>query len=124
MITSGRPLIVMSENHGGEVPWLPAAYALTQETPYEFSSPSQFTCAPNRGSASNPFFLVNHWVKDGVAPSTRTASTVNSAAVVRDRLASCRETRGREPGIVAVDFVEVGDVLAVVDEVNAAPPAS
>ena len=118
MITTGRQLVVMSENHGGEVSWMPAAYAVTEETPYDFSSPSQFTCAPHRGTAGNPFFLLNHWVNDGVAPSIGTARTVNSAAVLQERLASCRETRGRSPGILAVDFVDAGDVRATVDELN------
>ena len=44
-------------------PWLTGTYNLMQETPYTFTSISQFNCEPNRGLTSNPMLLVNHWLR-------------------------------------------------------------
>jgi hypothetical protein len=46
-----------------------------------------------------------------------TAARVNSS-VLRTRLARCEEARGRGPTLVAVDFAERGDLLAIVRELN------
>ena len=44
-----RRLVVMSEKHPGVYPWLLGAYDVAQESPYTFTSTSQFNCNPNRG---------------------------------------------------------------------------
>jgi hypothetical protein len=118
MIDSGRNIAVLSENHGGETDWMPAAYDVTEETPYEFTSPDDFTCEPNRGGTGKPFFLVNNWVGDTGNAPVDDAEVVNSRSTLDDRLAQCRRDRDRQPGILAVDFVDVGDTLAVVDDLN------
>ena len=118
MIDSGRNIAVFSENHGGETDWMPAAYDVTEETPYEFTSPDDFNCEPNRGGTGKPFFLVNHWVGDTGNAPVDDAEVVNSRSTLDDRLAQCRRDRDRQPGILAVDFVDVGDTLAVVDDLN------
>jgi hypothetical protein len=118
MIESRRDVVVLSENHGGEVPWMPAAYDVTEETPYEFASPDDFSCAPNRGGTGKPLFLVNHWIREPGHKPLDDAAVVNSRDALTDRIAQCRQVRDRQPGILAVDFVDVGDLFAVVGDLN------
>jgi hypothetical protein len=120
MIESRRDLVVLSENHGGEVPWMPAAYDVMEETPYEFASIDAFSCVPNRGGTGKPLFLVNHWIREPGHKPLDDAEVVNSREVLDDRLAECQKVRDRQPGILAVDFVDIGDTFAVVDDLNQA----
>ncbi|HEY7043822.1 MAG TPA: hypothetical protein VH419_09160, partial [Nocardioidaceae bacterium] len=59
MIASGRRLVVLMENHGGgsTYPWLLQGFDWVQDTPYDYTSPSQFSCRRYRGSAASPLFL-------------------------------------------------------------------
>ena len=84
-----RRVIVTSELHGGQVPWLVGTYQLLQETPFTFTSTSQFNCNPNRGAADNPLLLVNHWLRPDGPPDPGAAATVNSAATENKRLQEC-----------------------------------
>ncbi len=118
MVLARRNIVVLSENHGGEVAWMPAAYDVMEETPYEFASPADFTCIPNRGGTGKPLFLVNHWIREEGHDPLADAELVNSSEALTARLAECERERGRQPGILAVDFVDVGDTEAVVGEIN------
>jgi hypothetical protein len=118
MVESRRDLVVLSENHGGEVPWMPAAYDVMEETPYEFASTDAFNCEPNRGGTGKPLFLVNHWIREPGHKPLDDAEVVNSREVLDDRLAECQKVRHRQPGILAVDFVDIGDTIAVVSDLN------
>ena len=81
-----RRLVVMSEKHAGEAPWLLGAYDVSQETPYTFSSISQFNCKPNRGGDDKSFFIVNHWLRPDGPPDPVEAAQVNSQKVLTARL--------------------------------------
>jgi hypothetical protein len=118
MIVAHRNIVVLSENHGGEVPWMPAAYDVTEETPYGFASPEDFTCTPNRGGTGKPLFLLNHWVAGEGSKRLEDAKLVNTRDFLTERLAACQRERGRQPGILAVDFVDMGDTVAVVTDLN------
>ena len=85
MITSGRRLVVMTEEDSGGTahPWLRNAFELTQDTPYTFPTPDDFSCAPNRGPADAPLLLVNHWLS-GFDSLVTAAQTVNVADVLGD----------------------------------------
>ncbi len=115
-----RRLIVTSENHPNQVPWLEGTYNLMQETPYTFGSISDFTCDPNRGLTSNPMLLVNHWLRSGGPPDPVEATKVNSTATLTARMQQCIAQRGSLPNILAVDFIAVGDLIATVDQFNGA----
>jgi hypothetical protein len=124
MVDSGKRLVVLMESRGGgsAYPWLLQGFDWIQDTPFLFRTPAALidgpnTCAPNRGGADAPLFLVNHWVTDKSAEVTN-AARVNAAVVLRARVEACREERGRMPNFVAVDFYDQGDLFAVVDELN------
>ena len=115
MIDSGRRLVVMAEKDTGGVPWYHDAFTFVQETPYSFQKVEDFDCAPNRGNADSPLFMVNHWVTPALAGA---GAIANSAAILEERIADCREERGLVPNILGVDFYAEGDAPAVAAKLN------
>jgi hypothetical protein len=127
MVDSGQRVLFLAENRGGGAPWYHPAYeAILQETPFAFGRPAQLTdpagltatCGPNRGPATAPLFLVNHWITTDPVPRPSNADRVNAYGPLMARLRECERIRGRMPNLVAVDFEGRGDVLRVVDELN------
>ncbi|WP_166137973.1 PI-PLC domain-containing protein [Nocardioides ochotonae] len=119
MSESGQRVVVLHENVGGgdEYPWIIDATIWSQDTPYSFASPSDFTCELFRGRATAPLFLVNHWLS-GFATKVASASRVNSEDVLLPRLEQCWRERGQIPNFVAVDHYDLGDVQGAVDAIN------
>ncbi len=119
MIDAGSRLVVLMENHGGgdRWPWLIPGFDVVQDTPYLFETPADFSCAPNRGPADAPIFLVNHWIDEkGRVPQN--AALVNARDVLLPRVEDCQRERGQLPNFVAVDYYNRGDLLGVVDALN------
>jgi hypothetical protein len=113
LVDAGTQLLVFSERGDGTGPaWYHAAFDWFQETSFTYSSPDELDCAPNRGTASSPLLLVNHWVTAS-PPDPGLARQTNEARRIEDRIARCRTERGKVASIVAADFVSSGDVLAV-----------
>lgn len=118
MITSGERLVFLAENEADPDGWYQLAFdGNVSETGFSYALVEDFDCAANRGGDDGAFFMVNHWVETGL-PIPEEADTVNSAEVLRDRAAECERVRGRNPGIIAVNFWERGDLLEIVDELN------
>jgi hypothetical protein len=126
-IDSDQRLVVMAENDAGAVPWYHLAYASAlQETPFRFRTASALTeesqlassCRANRGPASAPLFLLNHWVDTSPAPRASLADIVNDRAALLGRARACERIRNRLPNLVAVDFYRRGDLFGVVDALN------
>jgi hypothetical protein len=115
-----RRVIITSENNAGKAPWLIGSYELMQETPYTFTSISQFNCQPNRGVSTNPLLLINNWLRTGGQPDPTAAATVNSQATLTARFKQCIADRGVLPNVIAVDFFGIGDIVKTVDQLNAA----
>jgi hypothetical protein len=115
-----RRLILMSEKHAGEEPWLLGAYDVAQESPFTFTSIPQFNCSPNRGGTDKSFFIVNHWLRPNGPPDPVEAAKVNSKKTLSARLQNCINTRRQLPNAVAVDFTAVGDLYKTVNLFNAA----
>ena len=127
MIDDNERVIFLAENHAGAAPWYHLAYdAITEETPYTFSSPKQLTeraglaktCRPNRGPDDAPLFLVNHWVSTDPFPQPSHAAKVNAYDPLMQRLDECEQVRGHLPNLVAVNFYRRGDVFRAVDTLN------
>ena len=118
MILAGKNVLIAAEIGGsGTPPWYHRAYDwLFQETPYSFDKPEDFNCAPNRGPANAPLFLVNHWLSNH---DPAIYSKVNSRQELSNRLRRCITERGRMPNVIAVDFSEKGDLIGTVKDTNA-----
>ena len=127
MIDSGRRLVMLAENEAGAAPWYQRAYdELLQETPFSFPSAAPLleeanldrTCEPNRGPASAPLFLVNHWVTTDPLPRPSDADAVNAYRPLMARLRACERIRDHIPNLVAVNFPRHGDLYRAVDTLN------
>lgn len=118
LIERNERLVVMTENAtDAPAPWIHRGFEVTQETPFSFHSVDELSCERNRGRADAPLFLVNHWIED-ISPSPADAELLNARDVLLPRLRDCEAERGQKPNLVAVNFYRLGDVLAVVDEIN------
>ena len=127
MVDSGRRLVMLAENEGGAAHWYQPAYdTLLQETPFSFPSAAPLldaanldaTCEPNRGPATAPLFLVNHWVTTDPLPRPSDADAVNAYGPLMARLRACERIRDRVPNLVAVNFPRHGDLYRAVDTLN------
>jgi hypothetical protein len=127
MVDANKRVVLMAENQADVEPWYRGGYAdVLQETPYRFKNTTQLTdpeqlrrsCRPNRGSAGNPLFLLNHWIDTSPAPKPSNAAEVNAAKVLRARIRECRRVRGQTANLVAVDFYATGDPVKVAGELN------
>jgi hypothetical protein len=127
MIDSDQRVLFLAENRAGAAPWYRLTYeSITQETPFSFTSPAQLTepaelpasCAPNRGPAGAPLFLVNHWITTDPIPRPSNAEKVNAYEALLRRTRECQRLRSHLPNLVAVDFYRRGDLLRVADTLN------
>ncbi|MGB9347476.1 MAG: phosphatidylinositol-specific phospholipase C domain-containing protein [Ilumatobacteraceae bacterium] len=119
MIQRGQRLVVMLESGDGrpDHPWLVNGFDFVQETPYDFPTVESFSCAPNRGVPDAPLLQINHWL-NGFTNLVSDAQLVNAADVLGTRVEQCREERGMQPNLVAVNHADIGDLMAVVDRLN------
>ena len=118
MIDSGHRIVVMAENRGGgtRYPWLLPAFEEVQDTPFDARTVADFSCRLNRGPATAPLFLVNHWLNRPLRVSA--SRQANSAAVLGTRLTTCERERGHLPNFVAVDHYDQGDLFGQVRRLN------
>lgn len=121
MIDAGKRLVVFLEKGGGTPAYLHPAYeGELFDTPYSFAKQSDFSCRLNRGKAGSPLFMVNHWLGTPLA-DIALAREVNVAAVLGKRIDDCTKEAGKKPFLVAVDFYDVGDLMASVRKANGLP---
>lgn len=117
MIDQGKRLVVLTDSGGGSYPWYHPLFSLAWETHFSNTFPSDFSCARNRGSSSNPLFILNHFLTQNTgAPNL--ARQVNFDPFFVERALQCREETGRQPNFVTVDFYDIGDLFDVVDVLN------
>jgi hypothetical protein len=120
MIDSGRRVVVFAENHGGTPRWYAPLYRYAMETPYTFTSPSEFSCSPNRGRTGKRLFVLNQFITRA-APSRNDAAVVNARSAIVNRARQCAAKRGRLPNFIHVDFSTLGDLTGAVDTLNRIP---
>ena len=120
MVEANTRLVVFAERGGPPPDWYMNLWDYTEETPYNYRRPEDFTCAPNRGGTGKPLFLLSHWIARR-APDRVDAAFVNSYDVLLNRALTCAEERGKLPNFIAVDFYALGDLFRVVDTLNGLP---
>jgi hypothetical protein len=120
MLDSGRRVVVFAENHGGTPRWYAPLYRYAMETPYTFTSPSEFSCVPNRGRTGKRLFVLNHFITRA-APSRNDAAVVNARSAIVNRARQCAAKRGHLPNFINVDFSTLGDLTGAVDTLNRIP---
>ncbi|KAA0272408.1 MAG: hypothetical protein EDQ89_08000, partial [Acidobacteria bacterium] len=126
LIERDRRLLVLAEHDGGgtKFPWYGQAFDLFQETPYTFNGidaiSGRQSCRENRGSSGNPLFQINNWIEK-VPRDPGLQGEINAFDVLRERAATCRRVRGMDPNLIAVDYYNEGDVVAVAKSLNGIP---
>ncbi|KAI9748061.1 MAG: hypothetical protein M1835_001903, partial [Candelina submexicana] len=118
-------------------PYLLDEFTHIFENPYDVSSPSNFTCLPDRPTAlkgntasaltSNRMPLTNHFLYDsgilGIQmPNVGNVSSTNAPGGapgnLGDAVANCSTQYGRPPTFVLVDFFDQGPAIQTVDKIN------
>lgn len=117
MIAADRRLVVFTDSGGGTYPWYHHVWNYAFETHYSFASPEDLSCAPNRGNPSNRLFILNHFLTR-IFGSRDLAEMINHNPLFIDRAHACETANAALPNFVTVDFHDIGDVFAVVDELN------
>jgi hypothetical protein len=117
MIASGRRVLVGAESGAPPPGFYHHFYDLAWDTPYSFKSTSDFSCQQNRGKRENALFLMNHWLENPL-PDENLSRTANAHDVLLSRARQCQMESGKLPNFVAVSHYAVGDLFAVVRELN------
>jgi hypothetical protein len=117
MVASGRRLVLLDQGDGGDQPWYHPGFVFVQDTRIRALLRSSTACDVGRGTPDSPLFLLNHWIDRFPPPITENAA-VGERETIERRIARCRERVGRTPNLVAVDFYDRTDVLAVADALN------
>lgn len=132
MISAGKRVVLLSEGStNGIAGYFPAYSGIMQETPYSFLTSDLLTqsgnlaasCAANRGGTTGSLFLMNHFITPTVtatyaADLVTTASQVNGKAEIVARAQKCKTLRGKMPTLIAVDQVQLGDVVGAAKALN------
>jgi hypothetical protein len=121
LVRDGTPLIVFSQREGGDPSWFLPAFSLVQDNPFTARSVDELSCAPNRGSVEAELFLLNHWI-DKQTPDRADARQLNDRSFLIDQVRRCEAARERRVNLIAVDFMEQGDLVAAVDQLNSGEP--
>ncbi len=118
MVSSGRRVVILDDSPDATRPWDMGVWDFAQETPFSAATPADLDCRENRGRSGNSLFILNHFL---TAPSAlpRLAEMVNHDPFLLDRARRCRQSRGRLPNFVTVDFYETGDLFAACEALDA-----
>jgi hypothetical protein len=118
LVESGKRVLIFSESGRPGVSWIRPAFDTFRETPYSFHSVEDFSCRPNRGDDKGPLLQINHWIDSTPTPKPSNAAIVNAYSFLLSRANQCAAARHHLPNLIAVDFYQTGDLLAVVNKLN------
>lgn len=124
LIDADTRLVVFTEEPPtGTVPWLNDAFTSIQDTPLGNRSAEQLgaaaQCARYRGTADSPLLMLNNWV-ERFPPSPTANRPAQTAAFLTHRIARCAKIRAIPVSLIATDFYDQGDLVAVAAKLNAA----
>jgi len=139
MIDKGHRLVTfvneVRREEGDRVPYLLREWDYIWETAYDVSTPTGFTCTPDRefnttsiadALASKKLFFMNHLLYEHQAfgiilPAVDAIEETNSwyaQGGLGKHLERCRREVGRKPTFVLVDYASVGPAVVAVDVMN------
>ena len=122
MINNDNRLVIFSDvdDASSSQNWHHYVWEYAVETHYSVGNINDFTCDFNRGDPLNDLFIFNHFVTDanlGYGLYTE-SNDVNSNPFFITRALDCQTQTNKFPNFVTVDYYELGDGLAVVDQLN------
>jgi len=122
MIDYDNRLIIFSDvdDASSSQNWYHYVWDYAVETHYSVDAINDFTCDFNRGDPMNDLFIFNHFVTDGTLGYGlyNESNDVNANPFFINRALDCQTQTNKFPNFVTVDYYELGDGLAVVDQLN------
>jgi hypothetical protein len=118
LVRRDQRLIVFTERDAdGSVPWYLDGFSFIQDTPLGATKVDQLTCKLNRGTASSPLLMLNHWAD--VFPPRRGANVeFQTRKELLGRAHECARKRGLPVNLIAVDHYDVGALIPSVEKLN------
>ena len=120
LVTWDRRIVLLSDVRADPTAYPEQLYVWDHafETHYSAETPEDLDCTPNRGDPNHPLFILNHFLTAPLALQ-HLAEQINFNPSFLERARRCWRESGRRPHFVTVDFYEIGDVVAVVEALNA-----
>jgi len=113
-----RVVVLTSDDDSARPAWLHHSYDYAWENPYAAAAPDELSCDPDRGDPNQSLWIFNHFLTAPLADPSL-AELINHNPEFMQRVEDCAFVRGDRPNFVTVDFLSIGDTLAVVDALNA-----
>ena len=122
MINNDNRLVIFTDEDDASSSqnWYHYVWEYAVETHYSVGTINDFTCDFNRGDPVNDLFIFNHFLTNanlGYGLYTE-SNNVNSNPFFINRALGCQSQTNKFPNFLTVDFYELGDGLAVVDQLN------
>ena len=122
MINNNTRLVIFTDvdDASSSQLWYHYVWDYAVETHYSVNTINDFTCDFNRGDPLNDLFIFNHFVVDAIFRYGlyNESNDVNTNPFFIARALDCQNQTNKFPNFVTVDFYELGDGLAVVDQLN------
>ena len=122
MIDNDNRLVIFSDvdDASSSQDWYHYVWEYAVETHYSVGNINDFTCDFNRGDPLNDLFIFNHFVTDATLGYGlyNESNNVNANPFFINRALNCQTQTNKFPNFVTVDYYELGDGLAVVDQLN------
>ncbi|MAW21630.1 MAG: hypothetical protein CMD16_04465 [Flavobacteriales bacterium] len=122
MIDNDNRLVIFTDEDdaNGSQNWYHYIWNHAVETHFSVNTINDFTCDFNRGDPLNDLFILNHFVTDATLGYGlyNESNDVNANPFFINRALDCQTQTNKFPNFVTVDFYELGDGLAVVDQLN------
>ena len=128
MIDNDNRLVIFSDvdDANSSQNWYHYIWDYAVETHYSVGAINDFTCDFNRGDPINDLFIFNHFVTDATLGYGlyNESNDVNSNPFFINRALNCQNQNNKFPNFVTIDYYELGDGLAVVDQLNSVTPSA
>jgi hypothetical protein len=122
MIDNDNRLVIFTDvdDASSSQNWYHYVWDYAVETHYSVGTINDFTCDFNRGDPLNDLFILNHFVTDATLGYGlyNESNDVNSNPFFINRALDCQTQTNKFPNFVTIDYYELGDGLAVVDQLN------
>ena len=122
MINNNSRLVIFTDvdDASSSQSWYHYVWDYAIETHYSVGNINDFTCDFNRGDPLNDLFIFNHFVTDANLGYGlyNESNDVNANPFFINRALDCQTQTNKFPNFVTVDYYELGDGLAVVDQLN------
>ena len=119
LIELDQRIILFSNSGGGEHHGYMEQWEHWIDNPYSAQSVDDFSCIEERGNVDTAsLFNVNHFITNPVA-DIENSRWANEYDNLYDHASRCWNETGRFPNQILVDFYSQGDVIQVVNDLNA-----